>query len=308
MGRKNHGNPINGWLVVDKGLNISSAKVVGIVKKILNARKVGHSGTLDPLATGVLPLALGEATKTVAYMMEGKKKYKFTVCWGVSTDTDDAEGDVIATSRARPDKKTIKACLREFVGDVQQIPPKYSAVKVDGKRAYDLARAKKPVSLNSRSIFIEKFQLIDIIDKDHASFEVITGKGTYIRSLARDIAVYLGTVGHVSHLRRTAVGSFLEKDSISLDNLEELGHKGAAVDRLQPVEAALDDIPALFLTDDEARRLKFGQPISAFKLATRTPLDEISPGEVVCAMQGKKVVALAKMHGGEIRPIRVLNL
>lgn len=307
MVRKNRGNPVHGWLVIDKGLNITSAKVVGRARKILNAAKVGHSGTLDPLATGVLPLAFGEATKTVSYMMAGKKKYNFTICWGSSTDTDDAQGVVIKTSRVRPDKVKIESTLPQFIGEIQQIPPIYSAVKVDGKRAYTLAREEKTVELKPRSVFIEKFKLADMIDADHTSFEVTSGKGVYIRGLARDIAVYMGTVGHVSQLRRTSVGPFSEKDAISLDQLEELGHKGAAVDILRPVESALDDIPALDLTADEARRLRCGQPISAFEVAKRTPLNGIDPGAIVCAMAGGKVVALAKFQGGEICPFRVLN-
>ena len=308
MRRKKRGNPVHGWLVVDKGLNITSAKVVSIAKKILNAEKVGHGGTLDPSATGVLPLAFGEATKTVSYMMEGSKKYNFTICWGSSTDTDDADGVVIKTSQVRPTKIEIEACLREFTGNIKQIPPIYSAIKVDGKRAYTLARAKMPVDLKPRSIFVEKFQLIEVIDEDHASFAVSSGKGAYIRGLARDIAVHLGTVGHVSNLRRTGVGPFLEKDSISLDKLEELGHKGAAADKLQPIEAVLDDIPALVLTAEEASRLRYGQPISALKMARRGPLDAISAGDVLCAMEGGKLVALVKMEGGKIRPFRVLNI
>ena len=307
MGRKNYGNPVHGWLVIDKDPNITSARVVSRAKKILNAEKVGHSGTLDPLATGVLPLAFGEATKTVSYMMEGKKKYNFTICWGSSTDTDDAQGVIIKTSVIRPDKAKILSSLPKFIGEIQQIPPNYSAIKINGKRAYKLARDEKAVELKPRSIFIEEFRLVEMIDADHTSFEVTSGKGAYIRGLARDIAVYLGTVGHILQLRRTSVGPFSEKDAISLDQLEKLGHKGAAVDILRPVESALDDIPALDLTADEARRLRCGQPISALKVAKRTPLNGIDPGAIVCAMAGGKVVALAKFQGGEICPFRVLN-
>jgi tRNA pseudouridine55 synthase len=307
MARRNRGNPIHGWLVIDKDLNITSAQVVGRAKKIMNAAKVGHGGTLDPLATGVLPLAFGEATKTVSYMMAGKKTYNFTVCWGKSTDTDDAEGAVVKTSSVRPSKIFIESILPQFIGHIQQIPPMYSAIKVDGKRAYALARAEKPVKLEPRSIFIEEFKLVDIVDVDHASFEVTSGKGAYVRGLARDIAVCLGTVGYVSKLRRTSVGPFSEKDAISLDQLERLGHKDAAVDILRPIEAALDDIPALELIEDEARRLRCGQAISALKVAKRISLVGIDPGTVVCAMADGKVVALAKFEGGEIRPFRVLN-
>lgn len=301
-------NSVHGWLVIDKGRDITSAKVVGRAKRIMNATKVGHGGTLDPLATGVLPLAFGEATKTVSFMMNGKKKYNFTICWGLATDTDDAQGSLIDTSRVRPDKMGIESNLSQFIGNIQQTPPAYSAVKVGGKRAYALARKKIPIKLKPRSIFIEEFKLIKMIDGDHASFEVTSGKGVYIRGLARDLAGQLGTVGHISQIRRTSVGPFVEKDAISLDQLEELGHKGAAVDLLRPVEAALDDIPALVLTVDEARRLRCGQPISAIKVAKRISLNGINPNTVVCAKSEGEVVALAKLQGSEIRPVRVLNI
>ena len=307
MARKRRGDPVHGWLVIDKDPNITSAKVVNQARKILNAAKVGHSGTLDPLATGILPLAFGEATKTVSYMMDGKKEYRFTVCWGEARDTDDTEGQVVETSEVRPSQAEIEAALPHFIGDIQQVPPAFSAIKVDGERAYKLARAEKPVELKPRSIFIEKFELLEVPDEDHATFEVTSGKGAYIRGLARDLARRLGTVGHISSLRRTRVGPFKENDAISLAKLEELGHKGAAVDILRPVETALDDIPALALTEDEARRLRCGQSVSALTVAKRTPLTEIDQGATICAMADGKVVALAKLEGGEIRPFRVLN-
>ena len=307
MARKRRGDPVHGWLVIDKDPNITSAKVVNQARKILNAAKVGHSGTLDPLATGILPLAFGEATKTVSYMMDGKKEYRFTVCWGEARDTDDTEGQVVETSEVRPSQAEIEAALPHFIGDIQQVPPAFSAIKVDGERAYKLARAEKPVELKPRSIFIEKFELLEVPDEDHATFEVTSGKGAYIRGLARDLALHLGTVGHISALRRTRVGPFSEKDAISLAKLEELGHNTAAVDILRPVETALDDIPALALTEEEARRLRCGQSVSALTVAKRTPLTEIDQGATICAMADGKVVALAKLEGGEIRPFRVLN-
>jgi len=187
------------------------------------------------------------------------------------------------------------------------VPPAFSAIKVDGERAYKLARAEKPVELKPRSIFIEKFELLEVPDEDHATFEVTSGKGAYIRGLARDLALHLGTVGHISALRRTRVGPFSEKDAISLAKLEELGHNTAAVDILRPVETALDDIPALALTEDEARRLRCGQAVSALQVAKRTPLNDIDQGAIICAMAEGQVVALAKFEGGEIRPFRVLN-
>tara|TARA_B100000315_G_scaffold260776_2_gene325106 strand:- start:1825 stop:2751 length:927 start_codon:yes stop_codon:yes gene_type:complete len=307
MARKRRGDPVHGWLVIDKAPDITSAKVVNKARKILNAAKVGHSGTLDPMATGILPLAFGEATKTVSYMMDGSKEYRFTVCWGEARDTDDAEGEIIETSDHRPGSEEIEAALPEFIGEIDQIPPAFSAIKVDGERAYKLARQEKPVDLAPRKIFIERFELIECPDEAHAIFEVTSGKGAYIRGLARDLARKLGTVGHISSLRRTRVGPFKESDAISLDKLEELGHKGAAVDILRPVETALDDIPALALTADEARRLRCGQPVSALTVAKRTPLTDIDQGATICAMADGKVVALAKFEGGEIRPFRVLN-
>ncbi|MBT4940521.1 MAG: tRNA pseudouridine(55) synthase TruB, partial [Rhodospirillaceae bacterium] len=216
MARKRRGDPVHGWLVIDKSPNITSAKVVNQARKILNAAKVGHSGTLDPMATGVLPLAFGEATKTVSYMMDSRKEYLFTVCWGEARDTDDAEGKIIETSDQRPDRAEIEAALPEFTGEIDQIPPAYSAIKVDGERAYKLARQEKPLELKSRKIFIERFELIDCPDPAHAIFEVTSGKGAYIRGLARDLARRLGTVGHISSLRRTRVGPFKENDAISL--------------------------------------------------------------------------------------------
>jgi tRNA pseudouridine55 synthase len=307
MARKRRGDPVHGWLVIDKEPGITSAKVVYKARKILNAAKVGHSGTLDPLATGVLPLAFGEATKTVSYMMDGKKEYRFTVQWGEARDTDDAEGVVIETSDHRPNEDEIKAKLGNFIGEIEQVPPAYSAIKVDGERAYKLARAEKSVELKARKIFIERFELLEMPDADHATFEVTSGKGAYIRGLTRDLARELGTVGHISALRRTRVGPFNEKDAISLDKLEELGHNTAAVDILRPVETALDDIPALALTEDEARRLRCGQSVSALDVAKRTPLTDIDQGATICAMADGKVVALARIEGGEIRPFRVLN-
>ena len=307
MARKRHGDRLHGWLVIDKGLNITSAKAVSKAQNILNAAKVGHSGTLDPLATGVLPLAFGEATKTISYLVDAKKEYSFTVCWGEARDTDDTEGVVTARNSVRPTEADIEAALPNFIGNIQQVPPIYSAVKVEGERAYKLARENKFFELKPRSILIDQFKLIDMPDQDHASFEVTSGKGAYIRGLARDIARHMGAFGHVSKLRRTRVGPFCESNAILLDHLEKLGHKETAAELLRPVETALDDIPALALTEDEARRLRCGQSISALQVAKRIPLTEIDQGAIICAMARGKVVALAKLKGIEICPFRVLN-
>lgn len=308
MARRKRGDLVNGWLAVDKPLGMTSTQVVGAVRRIFNAQKAGHGGTLDPLATGVLPVALGEATKTVPYVMDGTKVYTFTVRWGEETTTDDREGTVTETSANRPDRAAIESALPAFLGDLSQVPPKFSAVKVDGQRAYDLARSGEDVQLTARLVRIDAFDLVEQPDADHASFRVVAGKGTYIRSLARDLSRALGTVGHVAALRRVACGPFREEDAISLDKLNNLGHSAAPMEFLLPIETALDDIPALALTVEEARRLSSGLPVSLLRVATRTPLSSVAAGDTVCAMAEGRLVALARIEGGEIRPVRVMNL
>lgn len=308
MARRKRGIDIHGWMNVDKPAGMTSAHVVNKVKRLTNAKKVGHGGTLDPMATGVLPLALGEATKTVSYAMDGAKAYRFTITFGEATTTDDAEGEVIETNSARPSKDAVIKALDNFVGEIEQIPPKYSAIKIDGERAYDLAREGEVFEIKSRIVEIDDLVLADMPDEDHAVIECVCGKGTYMRALARDIAVAVGTVGHVSALRRIAVGPFDETDAISLDKLESLGHIPPDSEVLLPVETALDDIPALALTEPEARRMAQGQPVAALPVANRSPFKDIVPGDVVRAMSGARLVALAVLQGGEIRPFRVLNL
>lgn len=308
MGRRRTGKPIHGWLVIDKPAGVTSSTVVGIVRRRTGAAKAGHGGTLDPLATGVLPVALGEATKTVSYAVHGAKVYRFTIRWGEARSTDDSEGEVTAESDLRPGADAIAAVLERFTGDIEQVPPAFSAVKVDGQRAYALARARKQVRLDARTVRIERIALLDQPDRDHARFEVVSGKGAYMRSLARDIATALGTVGHIAALRRTAVGPFREEAAISLDKLADLGHSAPLADHLLPVETALADIPALALTEAEARHLQQGKPVAVLPVASRSPLKNVNQGDVVCAMARGKPVALARINGGEIRPLRVLNL
>ncbi len=308
MARNRKGTPIHGWLAVDKPSGLSSSAVVGAVKKLTGAAKVGHGGTLDPLATGVLPIALGEATKMVAYAMDGTKVYRFTVRWGEARATDDAEGPVTATSPVRPGTDAITAALAAFVGDIAQVPPAFSAVKIEGERAYARARRDEAVTLAPRPVRIEDFRLIAVPDSDHAIFEVRSGKGAYMRSLARDLAVKLGTCGHIASLRRTRVGPFGEERAISLDKLASVGHSPGLAELLAPVETVLADIPAVALTEAEARRLKHGQPISVLPVAGRTPLTHIDQDAVVRAMAEGRLVALARIRGGEIRPVRVINL
>ena len=307
MGRKRRGTPIHGWLVIDKPKGLTSNAVVGRVKRITNAAKVGHGGTLDPLATGLLPLALGEATKTVSYVMDGAKEYRFTIRWGEARTTDDAEGTVTETSVIRPAEAQILAVLDDFIGDIEQVPPAFSAIKIKGERAYKLARADRPPEMKPRTIHIEDLKLLDMPDADHASFHVVSGKGAYMRALGRDMALALGTFGHISDLRRVAVGPFKEKDAISLDKLESLGHSAPLSEHLLPVETVLDDIPALALTETEARRLRRGQAVPVLPVANRSPFKNIGQGDVVCAMAEGRLVALAKIKGGEIRPFRVMN-
>ena len=299
MPRRNKPSDIHGWLAIDKPLGMSSAAVVAIVRRVFGGIKVGHGGTLDPLASGILPIALGEATKTVAYVMDAQKTYEFTAKWGEQTSTDDAEGEVIATSDTRPDADEITAILPQFTGQISQIPPAYSAIKIDGKRAYDLARqGTDEIVLAARDIMIHRLALTAHTNED-ACFVTSCGKGTYIRSLARDIATALGTVAHVSHLRRTAVGQFTQENAISLDFLQELGHSAAASPYVIPVVTALDDIPALPITTVEAQKLRFGQRLP--------PRPALSKTHLYKALCDGTLVALVEATEEGVKSVRVFN-
>jgi tRNA pseudouridine55 synthase len=308
MARRRGGQPVHGWLLLDKPAGMSSAAAVGKARRALGAEKAGHGGTLDPLATGLLPIAFGEATKTVAYVMDGPKSYRFTVRWGEERSTDDAEGAVVASSPVRPSRAQIEAALPDFTGRILQIPPAYSAIKVDGQRAYDLARAEGAPELAARAIEILSFRLADMPDPDHAIFEVTSGKGAYMRSLARDLARRLGTVGHVAALRRTAVGPFREEQAISLERLQALGHSAAAFEALHPIETVLDDIPALALSGEEADRLRQGQPIALIKRSDLARVERLEDGATVFATCAGRPVALTRYEAGSLKPVRVLNL
>jgi tRNA pseudouridine55 synthase len=253
-------NNLNGWINLDKPFDMTSTGAVNAVKRILSPSKIGHAGTLDPLATGILPLALGEATKTVQYLMEARKEYVFTVKFGAQTTTDDTEGEVLYESAARPTDEAIKAILPHYTGKIEQLPPTFSALKIGGERAYDLARAGEVVELKPRPVIVHKFSLLERLDAEHAVFVAECGKGTYVRALARDIALSLGAFAHVSELRRTSVGGFHENDAISLDNLEKYVTSGNLDfdNLLTPVERALDDIPAVTLDNMQAGRLRHG--------------------------------------------------
>jgi tRNA pseudouridine55 synthase len=308
MSRRRRGRAVNGWLVIDKPDGMTSTAVVNKVKWLLDARKAGHGGTLDPMATGLLPIAFGEATKTVAHIMDGPKTYRFTVRWGLETNTDDAEGEPVRESAARPDPAAVERALNEFSGWIEQVPPRFSAVKIDGVRAYKLARADKAVEMKSRAIEIHDIRMIGAPDPDHMEFAVISGKGAYMRALARDIARAVGTFGHISALRRKAVGPFDENDAISLDELESIGQIAAREQKLLPVETALDDIPALAVTESEAVRLRNGQAVSLLRKVDLQRIAEFDNGDTVLAKAGTKPVALVRYAAGEVKPFRVLNL
>ncbi|WP_086463739.1 tRNA pseudouridine(55) synthase TruB [Oceanibaculum nanhaiense] len=308
MARKRRGEKVDGWVVLDKPEGLNSTRAVSIVRRLFDAAKAGHAGTLDPLATGVLPIALGEATKTVPFVMDGRKAYRFTVRWGEARTTDDREGEVSDTSDVRPAEADILAALPGFLGEIEQVPPRYSAIKIDGERAYDLARANVPIEMKSRIVTLTRLDLLRIVDADHAEFEVECGKGTYVRSLARDLALVLGTVGHVTSLRRTRSGPFTLEHAISLDLLEESAQGPGLQSHLLPIETALDDIPALALNGSEASQLRSGQPIPMFRAADIGRLGDLDKVDIVCAMAEGRPVALARFAEGRLHPVRVFNL
>ena len=293
------GNKIDGWIIIDKTGGMTSTDVVRRIKRILHPMKVGHAGTLDPLATGILPIALGEATKTIPYIVNAKKEYDFTICWGEETTTDDVEGEVTNSSDKRPAADDIKALLPDFIGEIEQTPPQFSAVKIDGKRAYDLARSGQKVDIKPRPVTIDTFELkAGECEENQNNFHVLCGKGTYIRSLARDLGRKLQCFGHITAIRRTRVGPFSENCAISLAKLDDLGHIERALETLIPVMTALDDIPELAITKDEARRIKNGQVL---RLPTKR-------SGVVRLTQNKGLIALAEVNEGETKPLRVFNL
>ncbi len=307
MARKRKGIPIHGWVSVDKPLGLSSSAVVGRVRRAFNAQKAGHGGTLDPLATGILPVALGEATKTAGYLMSARKTYRFTVTWGEARDTADAEGQVTEHSPVRPGPEQIRTVLPRFLGEIEQVPPIYSALKVDGRRAYDLARSGETPEMKPRLVQIDRLELLHVENEHTATFETDCGKGTYIRSLAVDIAEKLGTVGYVSMLRRCAVGPFFEGNAITLDNLETLGHSAAAEAHLLPVETPLDDIPAVAVTEADAARLRNGQAIYQ-RVEARGKRSPDGEPLVLCMSENGRPVALCELKQECLQPVRVFNL
>jgi tRNA pseudouridine55 synthase len=305
--RKPRGRPLDGWLIVDKPPGLTSTDVVNRVRRAFDAQKAGHGGTLDPLATGVLPIAFGSATKTVPYVMDGTKLYRFALCFGEARDTDDSDGKVTATSSVRPTDDQIRAALPRFIGDITQIPPAFSAVKIDGERAYNLAREGRPPALEPRPARVDRFELVERPNRDTAVFEVASGKGVYMRSLARDLAIACGTLGHISALRRLRVGPFSETQAIPLDKIIATEDTApASPDLLLPVATALADIPALALTESEASGLRHGQAISLVTLMGRIPGTAEPDGGLVRAMAGARVIGLARLEDGWMKPERLL--
>ena len=305
--KKRDKRDVHGWVVLDKPVGMTSTHAVSVVKRLFSAKRCGHAGTLDPLASGALLIALGEATKTVPFVMDGRKLYRFTIRWGEERDTDDAEGRAVSISKERPSPEAVHALLPSYTGLIQQIPPRYSAIKIEGERAYDLARDGEQVELAPRPVEIGRLELVDIPDPDHAVLEAECGKGTYVRSLARDLGRALGCFGHVSALRRASVGPFGEETMILLEQLEALCHRaasgeGSLADALMPVETALDDIPALAVSWADAARLQRGQ---AVLLRGRDAPN--FRGTVYVTVSGQ-LLALAELDRGEIVPKRVFNL
>jgi tRNA pseudouridine55 synthase len=296
---------VHGWVVLDKPVGMSSTHAVMLVKRLFQAKRAGHAGTLDPLASGVLPIALGEATKTVPFVMEGRKVYRFTLRWGEERDTDDAEGRVTASSAERPSAATLAALLPRFVGQIAQVPPRFSAIKIDGERAYDLARDGEAVDIAPRQVEIHRLELIKTPDPNHATLLAECGKGTYVRALARDLGRALGCLGHVAALRRTSVGPFDEDIAVSLDALQRLrSEEATAVERgvLLPVETGVAALPALQVSSNDAGRLARGQ---AVLLRGR---DAPVLGGWVSVSSGGALIALAQVEKGELRPRRIFNL
>ena len=308
MARRRKGEAVSGWICLDKPLDLGSTQAVGRVRRAFNAQKAGHAGTLDPLATGILPIALGEATKTVAFLMDADKAYRFTVQWGEETASFDREGAVTAVSDVRPSLEATAEALKAFVGEIDQIPPDYSAIKVDGARAYDLAREGVAMELKSRRVVIHNARVAGSGGPDSVDIEIECGKGTYVRAIVRDLAAALGAKAHVSALRRTRVGPFTEARAVGLEVLEALCHKADALEVLLPVETALDDIPELAVTTEDAFRLTQGRPIVLLPRQVETLKPKLSASRVVSARHGDRIVALCEMRAGRLNPTRVFHL
>ncbi len=301
MGRRQRGRAIDGWLVLDKPAGITSTDAVTRTRRLLDARKAGHAGTLDPAATGLLAIAFGNATKTVPHVTDADKAYRFTLRWGAATDSDDAEGTVIATSAARPDAAAIRAALPAFTGDIMQVPPQVSAVKVDGRRAYDLARAGEVMELAARPLHVDSLELIETPDADTAVLEMVCGKGGYVRSIARDLGEALGCLGHVVTLRRIWSGPFHTDDAVDWAIIEA-GDAAALEAALLPLEAGLDGLPCLPCSAEAAARLRHGNP------APVLAAPDVDYGDEAWAAHGGRAIAIGRYRAGELHPSRVLDV
>ncbi len=318
--RKKKGRPVSGWLIFDKPKGMGSTEAVSKIKWLFKAEKAGHAGTLDPLASGMLPIALGEATKTVPYVMDGTKIYRFTVTWGAERSTDDLEGEVTVTSDSRPDEASIKALLPKYIGVIQQTPPKFSAIKIAGERAYDLARGGEDVEIPSREVEIGRLELIEQADAATAIFEVECGKGTYVRSLARDMGRDLGCYGHISDLRRIEVAPFDESDFVTLAELEaahppvpteeegedrsyeRLAERFSVMDAfLIDTGAALESLPQVAVSDDQAHRIRMGNPVILRGRDAPVEADE------ACVTAKGKLLAIGFIEKGQFQPKRVFT-
>lgn len=306
--RRKKGRPVSGWLIIDKAYDFGSTEAVSKAKWLFQAQKAGHAGTLDPLATGVLPIAFGEATKTAAYVMDAQKHYRFTAKWGAATATDDAEGDVIAISDKRPTRAEIEAALPAFTGEIEQTPPQFSAIKVAGERAYDIARDGEAVKLEPRNVMIHEFRVIDTPSTDETVFEAVTGKGAYVRALVRDIARALGTEGHVSALRRLAVGPLRAEDGVTLAALEAMSSVEERDAALLPIIDALTGMKQAVIDGPQADKLRRGQA-AVISPATAKGVRGDSAGviEGVLAVMHDEAVAICDLDGLKLKPCRVFN-
>ena len=312
MGRRKKGRAVSGWLVLDKPLEMGYTQAVGKLRWLFDAQKAGHAGTLDPLATGVLPIAFGEATKTAQWAMDCDKEYVFTIEWGSSTASQDKEGEIIATSDVRPTREQIEAALPAFIGDIEQVPPKYSAIKIQGARAYDLARDGETFEIPSLLDSDYEAELVKVADADHATLRVVSGKGFYVRAMARDLATALGAEGHVSALRRTRVGALDEPASIKLSDLEALGEdKEALAAALKPIETILDDVPKIEIDRGDADALKLGREVVLLPHIVeqwRAEADLDSDDRLALAVTDKQAVALGEVRAGRFQPRKVFQL
>ncbi len=311
MARKRKGLPVHGWLNVDKPVDVTSTQVVGILKRLFNAQKCGHGGTLDPLADGILPIAFGEATKTVQWAMDADKEYVFTIEWGRTTSTLDAEGEIVATSDVRPTQDAIEDALEQFEGDIVQVPPKYSAIKVDGERAYDLARDGEEFEIPSRKVTVYEARLLEIPDVDHAVIHVRSGKGFYVRALARDLAAALGCEGHVSQLRRIRVGVMHEGAAVKLAELEAMESRDDLLKTLAPIEAVLDDVPEVEISAEDAAMIRQGREVMLLPHVVeqwRLEKDPDPDNRIALAMDGDTAVAMGEIRAGRFQPNRVFQM